>query len=93
MAESFGLGVALRGLPSYPVVQKLSQVLTEHGVVYTRQSTDASGRISLSVWLARAVHYFVMALVCGSHCRCIWVLPVVYDWIFPEMLGTQCLVR
>ena len=30
-------------------------MFTEHGVVYTRQSTDATGRISLSMWLARAV--------------------------------------
>ena len=55
LAEWFGLGVALPGLPSYPGVQKLSPVLTEHGVVYTRQSTEASGRISLAMWLARAV--------------------------------------
>ena len=55
LEEWFGLGVAPPGLTSYPVVQKLSPVLTEHGVVYTRQSTDASGRISWSMWLARAV--------------------------------------
>ena len=55
LAEWFGLGVTLPGVSSYPVVQKLSPVWTGHGVVYTRQSTDASGRISLSVWLARAV--------------------------------------
>ena len=43
--------------------------------------------------LGHMVHCFVMALVSGSRCRCVWVLPVVYDWIFREMLGTQCLVR
>ena len=62
LAEWFGLGVALPGLSSHPVVQKLSPVWTEHGVVYTCQSTDASGRISLSMWLARAVRTWVWAI-------------------------------
>ena len=37
-------GALLFRLPSYPVVQKLSPVWTEHGVVFARQSTDASGK-------------------------------------------------
>ena len=42
---------------------KLSPVLTGHGVVYTRQSMDASGRISWSMWLARAVCTWIWCII------------------------------
>ena len=63
LAEWFGLGVALPGLPSYPVVQKLSPVLTEHGLVYTRQSTDAPGIISVYVACSRCPHMEIWCII------------------------------
>ena len=81
LAEWFGLGVALPGLPSCSVIQNLSPVWTEHGVVYTRHSTDASGKMSLSVWLARAVctwkhgaffRYGPLAVIVAVFGCCLW---------------------
>ena len=93
LAEWFGLGVALPGLPSYPVVQKLSPVLTEHGVVtpvslrtLLEEFPCLCGLLALSAH-GDMVHYFVMALVSGSRCRCVWVLPVGYDWISGRCSG------
>ena len=75
-AEWFGWFVALLGLPSCPVIQKLSLVWTEHGVVFTRQSTDASGKNSVCVacshmeWAVRArpSYLAVMSLCLGFAC-------------------------
>ena len=93
LAEWFGLGVAPPGLPSYPVVQKLSPVLTEHGVVtpvslrtLLEEFPCLCGLLALSAH-GDMVHYFVMALVSGSRCRFVWVLPVVYDWISGRCSG------
>ena len=68
LAEWFGLGVAPPGLPSYPVVQKLSPVLTEHGIVkpvslwtLLEEFPGLCGLLALSA-LGNMVHYFVMAL-------------------------------
>ena len=79
--------------PLLPVVQKLSPVLTEQGIVtpvslWTRLEDfpGLCGLLALSA-LGNMVHYFVMALVSGSHCRCVWVLPVVFDWISGRCLG------
>ena len=93
LAEWFGLGVAPLGLPSYPVVQKLSPVLTQHGIVtpvslwtLLEEFPGLCGLLALSA-LGNMVHYFVMALVSGSHCRCVWVLLVVFDWISGRCSG------
>ena len=93
LADWFGLGVAPLGLPSHPVVQKLSPVLTEHGIVtpvslwtLLEEFPGLCGLLALSA-LGNMVHYFVISLVSGSHCRCVWVLPVVFDWISGRCLG------
>ena len=82
LAEWFGLGVALLGLPSYPVVQKLSPVLTEHGVVtpvsLRTWRYGALFRYGLRIWQSLSL---CLGVACG----------VRLD--FREMLGTQCLVR
>ena len=69
----WGWCVALPGLPSYPVAQKLSPVLTEHGVVFTRQFTDASVHVACSrcphmEWATRAWQLYLAVIVAVSGC-------------------------
>ena len=86
-----GLGwcVALPGLPSYPVVQKLSTVWTQHGVVYTWTLLEEFPARAVRTW---SLGYSVLVLVSGCHCRCVWILSVAYDWTFQEMLGRNALL-
>ena len=64
--------------------------------VYTHQSTDASRRISLSMWLARAVMEFgqfgLGPRILQSLSLCLGVACGV-NWISVEMLRAQFLVR
>ena len=60
--------------------------MSETTTTTTTTTEEFPGLCGLLALSAHGVWASVSALVSGSHCRCVWVLLVEYDWISVEML-------